>query len=82
MEKSNVRILIQNLIIELLIYGVLLVIYFFAVLRFMGNFLTNLFHTQNILYALVGLAIIIVQAVLLEIVSSYIMRLLRLERLH
>ena len=81
MEKANLRILIRNLIIELIIYCILLISYFFAVLRFLGDFLVNLFHMQSYLYAFLGLGIIIIQAVLLEMVSSYLVRLLRLDRL-
>jgi len=80
MENKNLRILIRNFAIELAIYGGLLVIYFFAVLRYLGEFLTKLFHTQNYLYAFLGLGLIVVQAVLLEVISSYAIRLLRLDR--
>ncbi len=81
MEKSNLRILIRNLAIEMVIYGVLLVVYFFAVLRFLGGFLTNLFETQLTLYAFLGLALIVAQAVLLENVTSALIRWLRLDKI-
>ena len=81
MEKSNLRILIRNLAIEMVIYGVLLVVYFFAVLRFLGGFLTDLFETQLTLYAFLGLALIVAQAVLLENVTSALIRWLRLDKI-
>jgi len=81
MQKPNIRILIRNFIIELLLYGVLLVIYFFAVLQFLGNFLTDLFHNQLVIYSILGLGLIVAQAVLLETVTSFLLRLLRLDRL-
>lgn len=81
MQKSNIRVLIRNLIIELILYGILLVIYFFAVLQFLGNFLTDLFNNQLVVYAFLGLGLIVVQAVLLETVTSFLLRLLRLDRL-
>ena len=80
MEKSNLRILIRNLAIEMVIYGVLLV-NFFAVLRVLGGFLTNLFETQLTLYAFLGLALIVAQAVLLENVTSALIRWLRLDKI-
>ena len=81
MQKPNIRILIRNLIIELLLYGVLLVIYFFVVLQFLGNFLTDLFNNQLVIYSILGLGLIVAQAVLLETVTSFLLRLLRLDRL-
>jgi hypothetical protein len=81
MQKPNIRILIRNLIIELLLYGVLLVIYFFVVLQFLGNFLTDLFNSQLVVYSILGLGLIVAQAVLLESVTSFLLRLLRLDRL-
>ena len=80
MQKPNIRILIRNLIIELLLYGVLLVIYFFVVLQFLGNFLTDLFNNQLVIYSILGLGLIVTQAVLLETVTSFLLRLLRLDR--
>jgi hypothetical protein len=81
MKKTNIRILIRNLAIEFVVYGILLIIYFFAVLRFLGDFLTQLFHDQLDIYAFLGLGLIVVQAVLLETITSYLIRLLRLDRL-
>jgi hypothetical protein len=72
---------VRNFIIELAVYGVLLVIYFFAVLQFLGGMLSNLFVNNMSLYAIVGLALIITQAVVLEAVTSYLIRLLHLDRL-
>jgi hypothetical protein len=81
MKTSNIKLLIRNLIIEILIYGALLVVYFFVVLRYLGDFLTNLFNEELFLYSLLGLGLIVAQAVLLETITSYLIRLLRLDRL-
>jgi hypothetical protein len=80
-QKPNLRKLVRNFIIELAVYGMLLVVYFFAVLQFLGGMLSNLFLNNMSLYAIVGLALIITQAVVLEAVTSYLIRLLHLERL-
>ena len=80
-QKPNLRKLIRNFIIELAVYGMLLIIYFFAVLQFLGGMLSNLFLNNMTIYALVGLALIITQAVVLEAVTSFLIRLLHLERL-
>jgi len=81
MKKSNIKILIRNLAIELLVYGLLLVAYFFVVLRYLGDFLMKLFNNQLYVYAFLGLGLIVVQAVFLEAITSYFIRLLRLDRL-
>ena len=80
-QKPNLRKLVRNFIIELAVYGMLLVVYFFAVLQFLGGMLSNLFLNNMSLYAIVGLALIITQAVVLEAVTSYLIRLLNLDRL-
>ena len=80
MKKTNLKVLIRNLAIELLVYSVLLVAYFFVVLQYLGDSLTDLFNNQLTLYAFLGLGLIVVQAVFLETVTSYLIRLLRLDR--
>jgi hypothetical protein len=56
------------------------VIYFFAVLRFLGDPINNLYTNNLTVYAFVGLGLIVLQAVALEAVTSYLIRLLRLDR--
>ena len=63
------------------IYGVLLVIYFLLVLRFLGDFLFDLFNNQLVVYGFVGLGLIVAQGILLETITSFLIRLLRLDRL-
>jgi hypothetical protein len=80
MKTRATKTLVRNLIIELLVYGVLLVGYFFLVLRFLGGFLTDLFSNHIELYAFLGLGLIVVQAVILEALTSFLIRMLRLDR--
>lgn len=80
-QRPNLQKLVRNFIIELAVYGILLVIYFFAVLQFLDGILNNLYLNNTTLYAVVGLALIVAQAVVLEAVTSYLIRLLHLERL-
>jgi len=81
MEKSKIRKLIINFIIELVIYGILVVAYFYLVLRYLRLFLTDLYHNNLVIYAFIGLILIVVQAVVLEAVTSFLLDRLRLERL-
>jgi hypothetical protein len=80
-QKPNLQRLVRNFAIELVVYGLLLVVYFFAVLRFLGGILNDLYLDNTTLYAGIGLILIITQAVVLEAVTSYLIRLLRLDRL-
>jgi len=80
-QRPNLQKLVRNFIIELAVYGILLVIYFFAVLQFLDGILNNLYLNNTTLYAVVGLALIVAQAVVLEAVTSFLIRLLHLERL-
>ena len=80
MIDKNIKSFIRNLIIELVVYGILLVLYFFVVLRFLGGLLENLFYSQTIVYAFLGLGLIVAQGVLLEALTSFLIRLLRLDR--
>jgi hypothetical protein len=79
--KADLKILMRNLAIEMLVYSALLVAYFFIVLRYLGNFLTELANRQLYVYAFLGLGLIVVQAVFLETVTSFLIRLFRLDRL-
>jgi len=81
MDKSKIRKLIVNFIIELVIYGILVVAYFYLVLRYLRVFLTDLYHNNLIIYAILGLILIVVQAVVLEAVTTFLLDRLRLERL-
>ena len=80
MKEPNIRLLIRNLMIELVVYGALLVLYFFLVLQYLGDFLANLHIDQSIVYAVLCLALIVAQGVLLEAVTSFLLRMLRLDR--
>ena len=79
-SKKNLPNLIRKFLTELVIYAVLLVIYFFAVLQFLGDFLQNLYDNYLVVYAFLGLLLIVVQAVLLESLTSFLMKILRLEK--
>ena len=71
--------LIRNFILELLIYGVLLVIYFMTVLSYLNEPLYNLFSQNLWVYAGAALLLIVVQAVVLEWVTSFLINKLGLE---
>lgn len=75
--KPDARKTLYSFLGELVVYGLLVVVYFFLVLHFMGDWLSHL-DKQNVkLYALVSIGLIIGQAVVLEWVTTFIFRLLR-----
>jgi len=78
--KASTKRLLRNFLIEMVIYGILLAIYFFLVLRFLGEPLYDLFNLNPIVYAGASLLLIVAQSVLLERVTAYLVRLLGLER--
>lgn len=81
MDKAKIRTLIINFIIELIIYGILVVAYFYLVLRYLAGFLNDLYLNNLLVYAFLGLILIVVQAVVLEAVTSFLVDRLKLERL-
>jgi len=75
------RKLIKNFVIELVVYGVLVVGYFLLVLQSLGDWLTALYETNLAVYAVLALVLIVVQGVLLEKVTTFLVETLGLERL-
>lgn len=75
--KSGASKVLTSFAIELVVYGALVVGYFFAVLHFLGGWLSQLDKSNIKLYALVSIALIIGQAVVLETVTTFIFKLIR-----
>ena len=75
------RKLLRNFIIELAVYGVLVVVYFLVVLQSIGDWLTSLYYNNLTVYAILALMLIVVQAVILEKVTAFLIERLGLERL-
>ena len=77
----NLRILIRNFLIELVLYGILVVGYFLIALRLLNDYLTGLFHSNLMLYAILALFLIVVQGVLLDGVTSFLLNQIKLDQL-
>jgi len=80
MKHPRMRKIIVSFLIELIIYAILVVAYFFAVLRLLGQPLYRLFSESLVPYAFLGLVLILAQAVALGAVTSFIMGLLGLDQ--
>ena len=76
MKKETARTL-RAFAIELVIYALLVVAYFFLVLHFLGGWLYQLESQHRYIYASVAILLIMGQAVLLESVTTFLIRLLR-----
>lgn len=79
--KTKHKILLRNFLIELVLYTLLLVVYFWGVLRYLGEPLNRLFHLDPFVYAFATLILIVVQGVFLEWITSFLITRLGLEKL-
>ncbi|MFQ5855899.1 MAG: hypothetical protein ACE5LU_09680 [Anaerolineae bacterium] len=80
MEGQNTRALIRNFLLELIVYGILVVGYFFIVLRLLAEPLADLFHSNLVTYAFIALGLIVAQGVVLDAITSFLLEQLRLEQ--
>jgi hypothetical protein len=75
--KAEASTTLRAFAIELIVYAMLVTGYFFLVLHYLSAWLQDL-HLHHVkLYALVAIALIIGQAVLLENITTWLFRLLR-----
>jgi hypothetical protein len=80
-NNPKISALLRNFVIELVLYGGLMLVYFVIVLRWLGEPLVSLFLENPTLYAPIGLVLILLQGVALEAVTSFLVARLGLERL-
>ena len=76
-SKTEARRTLRAFVVELLIYAVLVTIYFFAVLHFLGGWLVRLATEHIQTYAIVAILLIVGQAVVLEAITTGLLRFLR-----
>ena len=76
-SKTTIRRTLRAFVVELLLYAALVNVYFFAVLHFLGGWLVRLETYHIRVYAVVAILLIIGQAVVLEMVTTGLLRLLR-----
>jgi hypothetical protein len=68
---------LRAFLIELVIYSVLVVGYFFLVLHFLGEGLQRIAQNHRYTYAALAILLMIGQAVLLQYVTTFLLRLIR-----
>ena len=80
MDKKDRLRAICSIVIDLVIYTFLLAVYAVGVFEFLMDPLTNLYHDGLAWYAVASLALIVVQVVALERITSFLMNRLRFTR--
>jgi hypothetical protein len=80
MKKQEPKILLRNLVVEMLIYSILIFGYYILVLRWLDDWLMSIFNTNLVYYAVAGLGMILIQAVVLDFVTSYLMKYVKLDQ--
>jgi hypothetical protein len=75
--KKDGSAALRAFLIELVLYSVLVIVYFFLVLHLIGDWLNDLSAHHRYIYAITAVLVIIVQAVFLEAVTTFLLRLLR-----
>ncbi|PWU08954.1 MAG: hypothetical protein C5B50_28570 [Verrucomicrobia bacterium] len=75
--KPEVRRSVMVFLIELVVYAGLVTGYFFLVLTFLADWLNRIFETQRQLYAALALVLIIIQGVLFEALTRFLLSLVK-----
>jgi hypothetical protein len=81
MNRQKVRRLVRNLVIELMGYGLLVVAYSTLVAPLLEEPLVRFFDNALLAYTFVGLGLIVVQSLILDVITSFLINQLRLDRL-
>ena len=70
---------LKTFLIELLVYAALVVFYVLLVIRLLGNWLNGLFEHSKTHYAIAALLLIIGQGIALEMLTTLLLKLVRLR---
>jgi hypothetical protein len=75
--KKEKTTTLRAFLVELVVYGIFVTVYFFLVLHYLAGWLQDLHLNHVRIYAAMAIVLIIGQAVLLESVTTWLLRLLR-----
>ncbi len=62
---------------EIALYACFVSAYFFLVLHFLGNWVKHVFDENKALYAILALTLILVQGILLEMLTTALLKLIQ-----
>ena len=74
-KQESISVL--SFLLELVVYGLLIAVYFLLVLHFLGGMLRYLFMAHRITYAFVALGLIVGQGWLLQTLTTNLLRFFR-----
>lgn len=77
--KSKPSLAVRSFLIELLVYAALVAGYVLFVIGLLNTWLHGIYEHNRTLYAFVALFLIIAQGVVLEMVTSFLLKLIRLR---
>ena len=80
MKKMEPRKLFRNMLFEIVIYSLLIFGYYLLALRWLGDWIASVFYSNLYLYSAVCLGLIITQAVLLDILTAFLMKYIKLDQ--
>jgi len=66
--------MLRSLALELVIYGPLVTLYFLLIFAFARDLLVSIYHEMPVVYSIVALLMIVGQGVLLEALTSWLLR--------
>lgn len=75
--KSKLSLAVRSFLIELVVYAALVVVYVLFVIGLLSDWIHGLYEHNKIVYAIVALLLIVSQGVVLEMVTSLLMKLIR-----
>jgi len=75
-KRTSLCMPVMSFLLELVVYALFVTGYFLLVLDFLGSGLYHLYQTNKTTYAVVALFLIIAQGVLLELLTSALLRFL------
>lgn len=75
--KKDATSTFKAFLIELVVYAALVVAYFFLVLHMLGSWLFELAAEHRYLYAFTAILLILGQAMLLEALTTFLLRMIR-----
>ena len=75
--KAGLKTSLRMFLLEFLVYGALVVGYYFAVLHFLGDWLHHLFQSERRVYAGMALGLIVAQGILLELLTRLLLALIK-----
>ena len=75
--KRETRQFLKSFLLELAVYAVLVVAYFYLVLHFLGGWIKTVYDQDHRFYAALALALMIGQGVGLEIITTKLLGVIR-----